>query len=219
LDEKSALQASSDSDKQVLSPELRASAHVVPVVVMGASAGGLEVFKLLLQDLPGDIGFAIVFIQHLDPNHHSLLAEILSRASTMPVSEAANGMLLEANHVYVMPANVDMTLEGGALRLAPRTQTPGSHMPIDRFLRSAADQCGRRAIEASARKLAAMILRASGYVVLEASNGRHGLEVCAAHQGSIGLLLTDVMNWPNAPSHAGPTWASCSCLAIPRTSC
>ena len=55
----------------------------------------------------------------------------------MPVSEAADGMPLEASHVYVIPANVDLTVAHGALKLAPRTQAPGSHMPIDRFLRSA----------------------------------------------------------------------------------
>ena len=68
------------------------SATVIPVAGIGASAGGLEVFKLLLADLPADTGFAIVFIQHLDPKHHSMLAEILARATTMPVSEAADGM-------------------------------------------------------------------------------------------------------------------------------
>jgi two-component system CheB/CheR fusion protein len=70
------------------SPE--AAATAVPVVGIGASAGGLEVFKRLLSDLPGDTGFAIVFVQHLDPNHHSLLAEILARATAIPVSEAAD---------------------------------------------------------------------------------------------------------------------------------
>ena len=103
-----------------------AARAVIPVVGIGASAGGLEVFKRLLGDLPGDTGFAIVFVQHLDPNHHSMLAEILARATAMPVSEAADGMPLEANHVYVIPANVDMTIGSGVLKLAPRTQTPGS---------------------------------------------------------------------------------------------
>ena len=118
-------------------PELdTATPAAIPVVGIGASAGGLEVFKRLLGALPGDTGFAIVFVQHLDPNHHSMLAEILARATAMPVSEAADGMPVEANHVYVIPANVDLTIADGALKLAPRTQTPGSHMPIDRFLRS-----------------------------------------------------------------------------------
>ncbi len=122
------------------------SRAAIPVVGIGASAGGLEVFKLLLADLPADTGFAIVFVQHLDPNHHSMLAEILARSTAMPVSEATDGMPMEANHVYVIPANADLTISSGALKLALRTQTPGLHMPIDRFLRSVADQCGSRAI-------------------------------------------------------------------------
>jgi len=124
-------------------PPARAS---VPVVGIGASAGGLEVFKLLLADLPADTGFAIVFIQHLDPTHRSMLTDILTRSTAMPVAEAADGMALEANHVYVIPANVDLALADGALKLVPRTQSPGTHMPIDGFLRSAAEQCGSGAI-------------------------------------------------------------------------
>ena len=146
-----------------------AARAVIPVVGIGASAGGLEVFKRLLGDLPGDTGFAIVFIQHLDPNHHSMLAEILARATAMPVSEAADGMPVEANHVYVIPANVDLTIASGALKLAPRTQTPGSHMPIDRFLRSVADQCGSRAI--------GVILSGTG------SDGSAGVEAIKAAGG------------------------------------
>src|ERR1019366_227720 len=118
----------------------------IPVAGIGGSAGGLEVFKHLLADLPADTGLAIVFVQHLDPKHHSLLREILARATTMPVSEAADRMPVEANHVYVIPANSDLTIAQGLLRLAPRTQEAGPHMPIDRFLRSLADECGSRAI-------------------------------------------------------------------------
>jgi two-component system CheB/CheR fusion protein len=141
----------------------------IPVIGIGASAGGLEVFKRLLADLPCDTGFAIVFIQHLDPKHHSLLAEILARATTMPVSEAADGMPFEANHVYVIPANVDLTIAGAALRLAPRTQGAASHMPIDRFLRSIAEQCGSRAI--------GVILSGTG------SDGSAGVEAIKAAGG------------------------------------
>jgi two-component system CheB/CheR fusion protein len=130
-----------------VAPELdTATRAAIPVVGIGASAGGLEVFKRLLGLLPGDTGFGIVFVQHLDPNHHSMLAEILARATAIPVSEAADGMAVEANHVYVIPANVDLTIAHGVLNLTPRTQTPGSHMPIDRFFRSLAGECGSRAI-------------------------------------------------------------------------
>src|ERR1700683_4976195 len=74
-----------------------AAGAAVPVVGIGASAGGLEVFKRLLGDLPGDTGFAVVFVQHLDPNHHSMLAKILGRATAIPVSGAADGMPPEGN--------------------------------------------------------------------------------------------------------------------------
>ena len=118
----------------------------IPVAGIGGSAGGLEVFKQLLADLPDDSGLAIVFVQHLDPKHHSLLSEILARSTTMPVREAADGMKVEANHVYVIPANSDLTVAQGTLRLTARVQGPGVHMPIDRFLRSLAEECGSRAI-------------------------------------------------------------------------
>ena len=141
----------------------------IPVAGIGASAGGLEVFKLLLADLPADAGLAIVFVQHLDPTRHSTLAQILARATAMPVSEAADGMPVEPNHVYVIPANADLTLVDGALRLAPRTQTPGSHRPIDRFLRSLAEECGSGAI--------GVILSGAG------SDGSAGLEAVKAAGG------------------------------------
>ena len=118
----------------------------IPVAGIGGSAGGLEVFKQLLADIPADTGLAIVFVQHLDPKHHSLLSEILARSTTMAVREAADGMPVEANHVYVIPANGDLTIAQGMLRLTTRTQGPGAHMPIDRFLRSLAEECGSRAI-------------------------------------------------------------------------
>src|ERR1017187_8771852 len=118
----------------------------IPVAGIGGSAGGLEVLKQLLADMPADTGLAIVFVQHLDPKHHSLLSEILARSTTMAVREAADGMPVEANHVYVIPANGDLTIAQGMLRLTTRTQGPGAHMPIDRFLRSLAEECGSRAI-------------------------------------------------------------------------
>src|ERR1035437_3466403 len=118
----------------------------IPVAGIGGSAGGLEVFKQLLADMPADTGLAIVFVQHLDPKHHSLLSEILARSTTMAVREAADGMPVEANHVYVIPANGDLTIAQGMLKLTTRTQGPGAHMPIDRFLRSLAEECGSRAI-------------------------------------------------------------------------
>jgi two-component system CheB/CheR fusion protein len=135
----------SDASEETPEPAAKGTT-TIPVAGIGGSAGGLEVFKQLLADMPADTGLAIVFVQHLDPKHHSLLSEILARSTTMAVREAADGMPVEANHVYVIPANGDLTIAQGMLRLTTRTQGPGAHMPIDRFLRSLAEECGSRAI-------------------------------------------------------------------------
>jgi len=74
------------------------------VVGIGASAGGLEAFSELLRYLPAKTGMAFVFIQHLEPKQRSRLPEILSRITTMPVEVATEGLIVQANHVYAMPA-------------------------------------------------------------------------------------------------------------------
>ena len=99
----------------------------VPIVGVGASAGGLEAISELLHALPRDTGMAFVLVQHLDPTHDSILAEILSRSTTMPVAQVKNGVAVEANHVYVIPPGSNMVLSGGELKLSPRTEIRGQH--------------------------------------------------------------------------------------------
>src|SRR5215216_959065 len=77
-----------------------------PVVGIGASAGGLEAFTKLLQNLPANTGMAFVLIQHLDPTHESMLASLLARNSSMTVHEVRNKMQVEPNSVYVIPPKV-----------------------------------------------------------------------------------------------------------------
>src|SRR5438132_5001666 len=79
-----------------------------PVVGIGASAGGLEAFTHLLEHLPLDTGMAFVLVQHLDPTHQSLLTDLLSKATQLPVTQVANGTVIEPNHVYIIPPNSDM---------------------------------------------------------------------------------------------------------------
>ncbi|MDQ3254264.1 MAG: hypothetical protein M3R15_10230, partial [Acidobacteriota bacterium] len=117
-----------------------------PVVGIGASAGGLEAFTQLLKHLPPDTGMAFVLIQHLNPNHASLLTELLSRITTMPVSEVTEGTRVEPDHVYVIPPNTNMAIVGSVLQLQSRRQTSGQHLPIDFFLRSLAEDRSSRAI-------------------------------------------------------------------------
>src|SRR4029077_17034528 len=73
------------------------------------------------------------------------LTELLAKATEMPVRQVTDATPAEPNHVYVIPPNVDMTISRGILRLTPRTEK-GHHMPIDRFLRSLAEDQGSNAI-------------------------------------------------------------------------
>jgi two-component system CheB/CheR fusion protein len=117
-----------------------------PVAGVGASAGGLEAFTLLLKHLPPDTGLAVVLVQHLDPTHESLLTGILSRNTEMPIHDVKDGMLVHPNHVYVMPPNTSMTISGRTLRLMPREAIAGLRLPIDVFLRSLAESHHDKAI-------------------------------------------------------------------------
>ncbi len=119
---------------------------LVAVVGVGASAGGLEAFRQLLKRLPVDTGMAIVLITHLDPRHESILPDLVAKATPLPVSEAEEGMRVTPNHVYVMPRNTSMAIEGGALRLWPREKGRSQHRPIDAFLRTLAEDQNTSAI-------------------------------------------------------------------------
>ncbi len=112
----------------------------VPIVAIGASAGGLEAISDLLQHLSPTTGLAFVYIQHLSPTQPSLLSDILSRKTTMPVREAQNQMQIEANHFYIIPPNKDMEVVDGVLILAPRRPKPALHLPIDQFFVSLAER-------------------------------------------------------------------------------
>ena len=118
----------------------------VPVAAIGASAGGLEAFRDLLSHLPVDTGMAFVLVQHLDPKHESMLTELISRSTKMPVLEVKNGMGVEANHVYVIPPNATMTIDDHTLRLGTREETRGQHMAVDSFMRALAEAQGSNAI-------------------------------------------------------------------------
>ena len=144
------------------------SGDTFPIVGIGASAGGLEAFSELLAHLSFDAAMAFVLVQHLDPKYPSILSEILSRTTPIPVIEVQHGVRIEPGHVYVMPPNTSMTIAEGVLNLAPRPDDR-PHMPIDRFLRSLAEDSKSRAI--------GVILSGS------ASDGALGLKAIKAEGG------------------------------------
>ena len=117
-----------------------------PIVAIGASAGGLEAFSNLLRSLPAEPGLALVFIPHLDPTHESAMVELLSRTTRLPVMQAAEGLRVGVNTVYVLPPNSDMTIRDGVLHLIRREAGRGHHMPIDSFFHSLAVDQGSNAV-------------------------------------------------------------------------
>ena len=120
------------------------SENLCPVVGIGASAGGLEAFTQMLKHLPANTGMAYVLVQHLDPNHESMLAGLLTSHTAMPVTQAAQGTKVEPDHVYIIPPNTQMAVRRGVLELTPRSGDRGRNLPIDFFFSSLArDQRSR----------------------------------------------------------------------------
>lgn len=115
-------------------------------MAIGASAGGLEAFEQFFQACPVDTGLAFVLVPHLDPGHQSLLTEILQRSTAMPVVEAADQMVVEPDHVYIIAPNREMAILNGALQLSTPTLARGQRMPIDAFFRSLAEDQAESAI-------------------------------------------------------------------------
>ena len=114
------------------------------IVGIGGSAGGLNAYVALLDALPSNTGMAFVIVSHIHPTAHSYLAQILSRHTKMPVTLAATATPIEANHVYVIPANADLTIENYAFKVvSPRTRRNDQ---IDLFFISLAEAMGARAI-------------------------------------------------------------------------
>ncbi len=144
------------------------AAAAFPIVGVGASAGGLEALRGLLSALPCDTGMGFVIVQHLAPEHASSLAEILARATTMPVCEVRDEPAVEPDHVYVIPPGRDMVIAGGRLLLLPQERN-ARHRGIDQFFRSLAEDSAHQAI--------GVVLSGS------ATDGTLGLEVIKAGGG------------------------------------
>jgi two-component system, chemotaxis family, CheB/CheR fusion protein len=117
-----------------------------PVVGLGASAGGLDAFKRLLEALPAKSGMAFILIQHLAPSHESLMVELLAGHTSMKIIQATEAMPIGADQVYVIPPGAYLAIRDGALHLSKPSDRHGTRMPFDFFLRSLAAECGERAV-------------------------------------------------------------------------
>jgi two-component system CheB/CheR fusion protein len=117
-----------------------------PIVGIGASAGGLNALKQFFSALPAASGMAFVVLQHLDPTHESLMAELLAHHTHMTVQQAKDGMPVQLNSVYMIPPNCYLYVRSGQLHLTEPTEQRGRRMPIDTFFRSLAEDQKERAI-------------------------------------------------------------------------
>ena len=156
------------------------------IVAIGASAGGIEAFRLFFEAMPADSGIGFVVVLHLPADRKSMLPEIIARWTTMPVAEAADGSRVNPDHVYVIPPGHVGILREGRLRLrALAPDVPRETTPIDEFFDSLAADFGENAI--------GIVLSGTGHdgsLGLKAIRARGGLTLAQGKDGT-------------APGHSG----------------
>src|SRR5271166_5170140 len=183
------------SSRKRLSPS---AADGFPVVGLGASAGGLDAFRRLLAVLPAGTGMAFILIQHLDPTHASMMVDLLAGHTPLTVQQAADGVPLEPEHIYLIPPGAYLSIRAGALRLSQPRERHGARLPFDFFLRSLADELGERAIcvilsgTGSDGSLGLKAVKAKGGLVIaqEPSEAEYdGMPRSAIMTGAVDLVL------------------------------
>jgi two-component system CheB/CheR fusion protein len=160
----------------------------IPVVGIGASAGGLSAFKSFFEAIPSDTGMAFVLIQHLDPTHESLMVDLLSKHTKMTVVQVEDKMQIEANHVYMIPPNWSLAVESSVLRLTQPTLRRGMRMPIDFFFNSLAEDQQEQAI--------CIILSGTG------SDGTVGLKSVKSYGGMVMAQSPEEAQYDGMPRSA-----------------
>lgn len=176
------------------------NAGTVPelVVGVGASAGGLEAFKQLLAALPPDSGMTFLLVQHLDPNHRSLLAELLAPLTKMNVRDADQAVVLDRNTVYIIRPDTALAVKHGCIELSPPVLHRGVRLPVDHLFRSLAKEYGPRSVgivlsgAGSDGSAGIRDIKAAGGLVLAQepeSSGQRGMPQSAIDTGTVDLVL------------------------------
>ncbi|MHC4442221.1 MAG: chemotaxis protein CheB [Planctomycetota bacterium] len=160
----------------------------VPIVGMGASAGGLQAFEEFFHHMPANSGMAFVMVSHLDPDRVSILHELFKKSTAMPVEQIADGTTVEANRVYVIPPGKDLAIMNGILYLMKPAQPHGARLPIDYFFRSLADDQHENAI--------GIILSGNG------SDGALGIKAIKGESGLVMAQDPETAKFPSMPSSA-----------------
>jgi two-component system CheB/CheR fusion protein len=159
-----------------------------PVVGIGASAGGLDACRKLLEVLPAKSGMAFILVQHLDPTHESMMVDLLTRHTSMVVQQAMDGMPIERDRLYVIPPGQYLAVADGALHLSKPLARHGARLPFDFLLNSLAADCGPLA--------GCVILSGTG------ADGSLGLEAVKEHGGLIIAQDPDEADYAGMPRNA-----------------
>ena len=166
------------------------AAAAFPIVGIGASAGGLAAFEAFFSAIPEDTkpGMAFVLVQHLAPDHKSILAELIQSYTAMQVFEVVDGMTVQINCVYIIPPGLDMALRGGRLQLLEPVVPRGHRLPINFFFRSLARDLHERAI--------CIVLSGTG------SDGAEGLRAVKSEGGMSMIQIPDSAEFNGMPLSA-----------------
>jgi two-component system CheB/CheR fusion protein len=161
-----------------------------PIVGLGASAGGLAAFEGFFSGMPADRkpGMAFVLVQHLAPDHKSILAELIRRCTSLPVLEAEDAMPVQINCIYIIPPHFDMALRDGALYLSEPVAPRGQRFTIDFFFHSLATEKREQAI--------AIVLSGSG------SDGTQGVRAIKKAGGLVMAQSTVSSEFDSMPHSA-----------------
>lgn len=116
------------------------------VVGIGASAGGLDALERFFGNMPENSGMAFIVVSHLDPNHISIMPELIQKSTKMKLFQAEDGMTIKPNSVYVAPPNRDLAIFHGIIQLIEPLQPHGFRLPIDFFFKSLSEDLGEKAI-------------------------------------------------------------------------
>lgn len=163
----------------------------IPVVGIGASAGGLEALQALAEQISPDSGAAYVIVQHLSPDHASIMDQLLQARTTLSVKQIEDGDPITANRIYVTPPGQEVTIEGAELRLQDRDDNRSRQAPIDRFFRSLAENNGRHSF--------CVVLSGTG------TDGTDGLKAVKAAGGVAIVQESTNARFPGMPDSAVAT--------------
>ncbi|MEM0990614.1 MAG: chemotaxis protein CheB [Pseudomonadota bacterium] len=168
-------------------------------VAIGASAGGLEALRELVRNLDLNNGAIYVILQHMSPQHRSLLTELIGRETGLPVYEIVDGTIPTPDTIYIAPPNSDVVVRAGRLRLQAPSSEPAAPKPsVDRFFLSLAETMGDRAIgiilsgTGSDGAYGVQAIRAAGGITIaqsEATAKYNGMPLAATDTGCVDLVL------------------------------